>query len=239
MARKENESVEFSAETILKRIKEGDRLAERALVRHYWRGLRFILLSKCQDPELTNDLLQDSFVIIINKARKNLIESPAALSSYIRQVGVHLLIAHFRKEKRRATTASEDIQIYSDDKIPDLFRELSSQEIFNKVQQLVNEMTVPRDKQLLRDYFVYGKSKQEICAAMDLSAEHFDKVLYRARNRLKQLVQIKLGSDSCLPDPLEVLIFIGITLAQVNTDPLPPDNTKIAIYLMLVREVQT
>lgn len=238
MARKENETVEFSAETILKRIKEGDRSAEKTLVRHYWRGLHFILLSKCQDPELTNDLLQDSFVIVINKAREDLIENPAALTSYIRQVGVHLLIAHFRKEKRRATTASEDIQIYSDDKIPGLFRDLSSQDILKKVQQVVDEMPVQRDREILRDYFVYDKNKQEICEAMGLSADHFDKVLYRARNRLKQLVQIELGSNNYLPGTLEVLFFVGIALTQLTTIP-SPENTNTEIYLILVRELQT
>ncbi|WDE11985.1 RNA polymerase sigma factor [Thalassomonas haliotis] len=239
MARKENETVEFSAETTLKRIKEGDRSAERALVRHYWRGLHFILLSKCQDPELTNDLLQDSFVVIINKAREDLIENPAALARYIRQVGVHLLIAHFRKEKRRATTASEDIQIYSDDKIPSLFKDLSCQDILTKVQQLIDEMPVQRDKQILRDFFVYGKNKQEICKAMELSTDHFDRVLYRARNRLKQLVQIKLGSDNYLPDALEVVFFVGISLALLESPLFLTENTNTEIYLILVRELQT
>ena len=239
MARKENESVEFSAEVILKRIKEGDRLAERALIRHYWRGLHFILLRKCQDPELTNDLLQDSFIVVINNARNDLIKSPAALSGYIRQVAIHLMIAHFRKEKRHATTAAEDIQIYNDDKTPGLFRNLSAKEILKKIQQVVDEMSVQRDKEILRNFFVYDKNKEEICGAMELSAEHFDKVLYRARMRLKQLIMIELGPGNYLPDTLEKLVVAGITLALLNTPSLISQNTDTEICLIVVRELQT
>ncbi|WDE05285.1 sigma-70 family RNA polymerase sigma factor [Thalassomonas viridans] len=238
MARKESESVEFSAEAILKRIKEGDRSAERALVRQYWQGLHFILLRKCRDPELTKDILQDSFIVIINNARENLIENPATLASYIRKVGVHLLIAHFRKEKRRATTPAQDIQIYSDDKIPGLFQHLSAQDILQKVQQLIDEMPVQRDKELLRDFFVYGKDKEQICTAMELSCEHFDKVLYRARQRLKQLVQFELGPDSYLPDRLEAVLYIAIALALLNSAPLSPETGQAAIILILMRELQ-
>ena len=242
MARKDNDAVEYSAKLLLQKITQGDLSAERVLVRKYWRGLHYILLSKCRDPELTNDLVQDSFIIIISKARNNQIEKPDALASYIRQVGINLMLAHFRKEKRRATSSSEDIQIYSDDKIPGLFRHLTSEDIFKKIQQVVDEMPIARDKEILKNFFIYDKDKEEICAMLTLSSDHFDRVLHRARNRLKQQVLLELGPDNHLSDIIGILLIVSITPALLNPPPVTSVfsiNNDTAFYLILMRELQT
>ena len=38
------------------------------------------------------------------------------------------------------------------------------------------------------------ESKTAICSSLDLSTEHFDRVLYRAKERLKQLINDKEGT---------------------------------------------
>ena len=55
----------------------------------------------------------------------------------------------------------------------------------------MSELSVERDRQLLSAYFFEGKGKEELCNELDLSTEHFDKVLHRAKTRLKQALALK------------------------------------------------
>ena len=68
---------------------------------------------------------------------------------------------------------------------------------------------------MLYRYFVYGQGKQVICAEFDISTEHFDRVLYRARKRLKQMMQVKLGIDLqkvSLNHLLSIGLIIGLSM---------------------------
>jgi RNA polymerase sigma-70 factor (ECF subfamily) len=184
-----------SPSDILQDIRNGDKQAEKELVERYWRGLIFVLNNQCHDPDLTNDLAQDTFIIVINKARKGDIENPAALGAFIRQVGVNLVIAHFRKESRRKTDVDENIDIQFPDRAPSIQQSLGEKELTQVVKQVMDELPNQRDRELLYRYFVYGHTKQQICDDFELTLAHFDRVLYRARARLKKNLLQKVKSD--------------------------------------------
>jgi RNA polymerase sigma-70 factor, ECF subfamily len=46
---------------------------------------------------------------------------------------------------------------------------------------------VPRDRRLLRGYYVLDQDKEALCQELELSQEHFDRVLHRARARFREL----------------------------------------------------
>lgn len=184
-----------SSSDILQDIKNGNKQAESKLVEQYWRGLIFVLKNQCQDPDLIHDLAQDTFVIVINKARSGDIENPHALSAFIRQVGVNLVIAHFRKEKRRKTDVDDNIDVQFPDKAPSIRQSLGNAQLADLVRQVMDELPNQRDRELLYRYFVYGHTKQHICDEFDLTLAHFDRVLYRARARLKSLLLKKVNAD--------------------------------------------
>jgi RNA polymerase sigma-70 factor (ECF subfamily) len=85
---------------------------------------------------------------------------------------------------------------------------------------MIREMKVERDRELLRDYFEYDKSKEQICRELELKPEHFDRVLFRARQRLKQIIQLKHGSisvnDSSLLGALILFGFLTIPESSPN-----------------------
>ena len=210
----EQGAAQLSPEELVNRIYTGEHSAEQELVSKYWRSLYFILNRQSNDPELAADITQEAFIVVINKARLGQIENPAALSAFIRQVGVNLLIAYFRKETRRKTDTVEDIQVQFPDTSSDLYKRLSSEELTIIVKQVMDELPTARDSDLLYRYFVYGQPKDQICQEFDLSTAHFDRVLYRARNRLKQILQIKLGADSekvNLSSLLSLIVFLGFS----------------------------
>ncbi|WP_185969323.1 RNA polymerase sigma factor [Aliiglaciecola sp. M165] len=206
-----------SLDSLVERIRAGDKKAEHSLVERYWRSLYFIINHRAKDPDLAADIAQDAFVVVINKARNGEIENPAALSSFIRQVGINLLISSYRKEQRRKTDCEESIATTIADQQAEIATSLNSQQLAVIVKQVMDELPTPRDSDMLYRYFVYGQEKLVICAEFDISTEHFDRVLYRARNRLKQVMQVKLGIDLqkvSLNHLLSIGLIIGLSIGS-------------------------
>lgn len=218
-----NQAVEDSEQTkptnLLTRINQGDKQAERQLVDKYWRGVLFILNKRTEDSALAADLAQDTFMRVIEHARAGNIEVPEALPAYIRQTAVNLMLGYYRKQQRRATDADPDVAAYVADQAPSLTQALHTKKLFAVVEQLINEMTNQRYQQILQQHFIFGRDKAEVCAFLEVSPEHFDRVLYRARERLKQLITKEINQQSDYKDLLQLLIAIpllsqGATHAQ-------------------------
>ena len=219
------------AESIVMRISKGDKLAEQELVSTYYRGLIFILHRQTQDQALSEDLAQDTFIVVIQKARDNGITNPTALSAFIRQTGINLLIGYKRKETRRDTHSVDDIEIHAPTDNMEISQALHSKQLLQLTTQLLNELKTPRDKEILRSYFVYDKTKQQICQDLELTPEHFDRVLFRARQRLKQLIQHKL-SDEPNSSKTSSLLSIGILLGIFTQQPIDSSNEKLITNLV-------
>lgn len=185
-----------SSQGIVTKIQEGDKKAECELIDKYYKTLFFIVLKQTDDPCLTQDICQETFIIVLQKTRKGEIKNSQAVGSFIRSVGVNLIIEHKRKLKRQKTDLSDSFEHLSDMQSSNVLNQLERQKALTLVTQLLEELNNPRDVILLREYFVYGKSKKDICDQLQLSAEHFDKVLYRARQRFKQLLREKFNLDT-------------------------------------------
>ncbi len=189
-SRFENNSV------LLAEIAESSKEAETFLVERYAKSLRFILSRRTDDQQLVSDIVQDTFVVVIAKARKAEIHKPEALAAFIRQTGINLLLAYFRKETRRATESAGEAVVDIPDTRSDVYAALESKQSVEVVQQVLDEMKVPRDRDILISYFVKEEAKADICSRLELTPAHFDRVLFRARSRLKELIQVKLGGTS-------------------------------------------
>ena len=178
------------------RITSGDMTAETELVNKYWKSLYFILKRRCDDPQLASDITQDTLLLVIAKARNGEIKTPDAIAAFIRQTGVNLLIAHFRKETRRATDIHGEVKFEIIDDKSNVERAVESRDSVKLVQQLISEMKVDRDRDILISYYADEEEKASICERLELKPAHFDRVLFRARSRLKQLIDFKLGGKN-------------------------------------------
>lgn len=152
--------------------------------------------------------------MVIEHAREGKIEVPEALSAYIRQTAVNLMLAYYRKKERRATDVDPDIQTYVADQAPSLTHALHFKKLFALAEQLINEMTNQRYQEILRQHFIFGLDKAEVCTYLEVSSEHFDRVLYRARERLKQMILNEFNQQGDYKDLLHLLIAMPL-LSQV------------------------
>ena len=204
---------------LVEQILAGAPGAQQRLVDRYWRSLLFLLNRRSDDPQLANDIAQDTFITVLGNIREGKLDDPQKLGAYIRSIGNFLLIAHFRKQSRQDTHTFDHAELDVPSKSPSLFQVLNGRKALAQVQQLIDEMSKPRDKQILLDYYLKEKSKATICDEMALAPEHFDRVLYRARNRLKQLIAHHYGDDL---NPLVVvgwLLLAAVMLAVQRDEP--------------------
>ncbi len=168
-------------------IMDGCREAEAKLWPRYARGIRAVLWSSCRDEDLILDLRQQTMVAVIVALREKRLKNPNGLSAFVIRTAKNILSAHFRVEMRRRTdcdTEAVETQPYLGESAADEY--LRRQRAW-LVRQYLGELRQERDRELLTRYYLLGQEKADICAALELTAKHFDRVLFRAKGRLRDL----------------------------------------------------
>lgn len=179
------------------RIEAGDGRAESELVERYARYVKLILLKRTGSVQLANDLCQDTFIVTLKKLRAGDLKKPPCLSAFIRQTAVNLSIDHFRKEKRYIFQNDESNSLHlshRDYKARGIDRQ-TARVILEKV---LTQLAVSRDREILRRFYLADEDKVSICTDLKLSASHFDRVLYRARKRMCELIVQQKGLKTML-----------------------------------------
>lgn len=179
------------------RIKDGDRAAESELVAHYTRGIRLLLLKRTGQPDLAMDLCQDTFVVVLRRLRAGELRNPEALSAFIRQTAVNLSIEHFRREKRYVDDEGGIISLHAAPR-DHKDKEIDGLAARKMLDEALERLAVERDREILRRFYLREEDKESICSDLGLSAIHFDRVLYRARQRMRELIDQQQGLKSML-----------------------------------------
>lgn len=177
---------------LVRRIQAGDPAAENELVARFSRGLLLMLRRLVQNPALADDLHQETFALVLGKIRRGEVREPERLAGFIRSTARNLFIADRRKEARYSSLdggREEDEgarpELADQGPVP-LDRVLADEEA-RQVQRLLDELRFDRDRQLLLRFYVSDDSKEEICADLGVEPERFHQVLFRARERLREL----------------------------------------------------
>jgi RNA polymerase sigma-70 factor (ECF subfamily) len=177
------------AADLVARIGRGARDAEEAMVRRYGPGLLYLLKRRTRDPELALDLRQDTFRVAIEKLRSSRLDEPERLAAYLRGVALNLWIAQQRKSSRRATTADSDaVEEAADEHTAGPFENVSREQVRDAVGVLLGELGTPRDREVLKRLYLEDQDKEVICAALGVDATHFNRVLFRAKQRFRELL---------------------------------------------------
>jgi RNA polymerase sigma-70 factor (ECF subfamily) len=179
---------EISADLAL-RIRNGDRSAEEELVRRYGPGLLRVSTRQTRgDVELARDLRQDTFETALAKLRAGQLENPASIAAYLRGIAERLATGHYRKDVRRGTTPDSDMIERQADQRQGPFESLSQEQVQGAVRALIGELPTPRDRDILMAVYVKDEDKDEICARLGVDATHFNRVLFRAKQRFRELL---------------------------------------------------
>jgi RNA polymerase sigma-70 factor (ECF subfamily) len=178
---------EISADLAL-RIRNADRSAEEELVRRYGPGLLRLLTRRTGDAEAARDLRQDTFETALAKLRAGELQNPASLAAYLRGIAERLATGAYRKDVRRATTVDSEMVERQADQRQGPFERASTEQVQGAVRALIEELPTARDREILMGVYVREEEKDEICARLGIDSTHFNRVLFRAKQRFRELL---------------------------------------------------
>jgi RNA polymerase sigma-70 factor (ECF subfamily) len=188
-----------AAIAIAQRIAAGDLRAESELVSRYERGVLQILKCRTQDLDLARDLCQETFIIVLRRLRSAPLDDPGRLAGFIAQTARNLLIGTRRQAARRMTAVdSEAVDAAVDDTVS---REAQAEadSAASLVHRLLVELKSDRDRQALVRFYLEEEPKEQICASLKLSELQFNLILFRARDRMRSLLERRgVGSRDVL-----------------------------------------
>ncbi|MFT7244709.1 MAG: RNA polymerase sigma factor (sigma-70 family) [Candidatus Azotimanducaceae bacterium] len=138
------------------------------------------------DAALIEDIAHDALLIVLLRLRGNGIRHPERLHSYVKQTAKFALISWYRRKDNQAREPIDDLELAADQvKLEDgLIREQSG----DIVRTLIKDMKAPRDRQILARSYIIGEEKAALCDTFNLPRAHFDRVISRARLRLREAV---------------------------------------------------
>ena len=179
----------IAATALVERVAAGDARAEAEMVARYSRGLRFLLRRKTWDMELVEDLLQETWAIALVKIRDDGLDNPARLAGYLCGIANNLARGEQRRVHRQRTSADTDIIDLVPDESSNPFRTASRAEVCHHVRNLLDGLKKERDREILKRFYVQEEDKQSICNHLGVDGTHFNRVLFRARQRLKSEIE--------------------------------------------------
>jgi RNA polymerase sigma-70 factor, ECF subfamily len=159
------------------------------LIEQNYVGLRLLVSRRCRDPHVAADLLNEAVVTTWAKWQAGKIERPEQIAGYVLQVTMNLLRNHRRaiaeRPEKRADAAKLQ-ELASDGEPGD---EAIEREIASQVKNVIRGMSSQRDRAILVRFYLDEEDKETICQDMGLSPLQFDKILHRARGRLRKLLE--------------------------------------------------
>jgi RNA polymerase sigma-70 factor, ECF subfamily len=151
-------------------------------------GLRALILRRVRDPEVAADILQDAAVTTLEKLRNGEIAHPEKLGGYLYRVALNHLRNHRRKD-RTAISGPEGLnELREAEDDPDWER-VGRPEWAAAARRVLEELPAERDREVLVRFYLYDEAKEQICRELRLSQENFNRVIFRARNRFRELLE--------------------------------------------------
>ena len=172
-------------------------------------GLRAQLARVTGSMELASDLLQDAVVTALQKLRAGQISDPAHLDGYVYRVALNHLRNYRRKDRSRTTTSEELSEPLESTESSRPVKDLEVDQWARLVKQLLQQVPLARDRELLVRFYLDEESKQELCQAFGLTELHFNRVIHRARDRFKDLLQRRGLTKSDFLSIVTILLLAG------------------------------
>ena len=153
-------------------------------------GVLYLLRKELRDFALAEDLCNETFRIVLERLQRRPLEDPSKISSYLAQTARNLVIEHRRRGTRQLTVTGHQAAmeaIGDADLDPALI--LQSQSRAAAVRKVLQEIPRVRDREVLVRVYLYEQDKDQVCRELGISADHYKRVVHRARERFRTLIE--------------------------------------------------
>jgi RNA polymerase sigma-70 factor, ECF subfamily len=176
-------------------------------------GLKAQLTRVTGSVDLASDLLQDAVVTALQKLREGAISDPAHLDGYVYRVALNHLRNYRRKDKAHAGNSEGvgDLIDAADSSRP--AESLEADQWARLAKKLLQEVSPARDRELLVRFYLHEECKEDLCRAFGLTELHFNRVICRARDRFRELLQRRGLGKSDFFSTAVILLLAGQSLS--------------------------
>jgi RNA polymerase sigma factor (sigma-70 family) len=193
----------------------GDRRAESRMLQALRPGvlavLRFGAFHRWIDAE---DLTQETLHIVVERVRAGTIDDSRKVFAFAAATARNLALNAARKMLRQQTLVDSDLVDELAQNLEMEQSELSDSDdrhLAQAVAQLLEELPTERDRQLLMRFYLDGTDKQQLCHELGLSPKHFDRVLMRARSRLRTIIERRAPHLALFPRITAILLPLAMS----------------------------
>jgi len=194
-----------------------DPVSHLAAVYRDYPGLRALILRRVRDPEVAADILQDAAVTTLEKLRRGEIAHPENLGGYLYRVALNHLRNHRRKDRSASSSADALDELPASGSDPD-WESVGAPQWATAARRMLADMPVARDREVLVRFYLDDEDREKICRELELSEEHFNRVIFRARNRFRELVEHRGFHKT----DLLTIAAIGFCIASSGSTGLSP-----------------
>jgi len=164
-----------------------DAISDRFIREHY-AGLTALLQRRIGDPNVAAEMLNEAVAKAIEHTRQGRVAQPELLAGYVFRVALNL----YRNYRRQFDNRPE-LRVTTDD-IQQLPSSATSGDdlearVVRQVRSIISLLPTARDREIVTRFYLDEEDKDDICQALGLSPLHFDKVIFRARQRLRALIE--------------------------------------------------
>jgi len=215
--------------TLVVRIAAGDRAAEGELVQLFNATVRSIISRRRVDAMLADDLYQDVFILLLQRLRRGEVREPRAIAAFI-DTAVARLVANYRRKLQRRRTDG-DVEAWSiADPAPSALTRIEREEERRALRRAIGSLGSGRDRAVLFRLYVAHHDRDCIRADLALSSAQFDRVVSRARHRLRRVLEgceVSPRRDTSLSQPNQNRSEGGKQAVASNPDRVPTHSETI------------
>src|SRR6202522_2535911 len=193
----EEQGLEFFAfdASYIEKLRSGDAHIEGHFVSYFSELIRLKLRSRLASKEAIEDIRQETFmrVLALLRAEEGL-RQPDRLGPFVNSVCNHVLLEHYRSQKRVTATIDDETEATIAGREPSALSLLEAKDTERVVRQILSQLT-DRDRRLLQSVLLEERDKDEVCAEFGISREYLRVLLHRAKQSFKSFYIDRLRLD--------------------------------------------
>lgn len=181
-----------------------DAISNEFIKRHYT-GLYTLLHRHIRDTNIVQEILNEAVATTIAHSRAGRVSDPDRLAGYVYRVALNLYRNYRREYANRPGihTAGEDVDQLPAQRVTE--EAAMNGSLLRQVEAIIESLPTLRDREIVKRFYLDEEDKAEICRSLGLSPLHFDRVVFRARQRMRSLMEAR-GFDKS--DFLGVLLTV-------------------------------
>lgn len=152
------------------------------------KGIKFMVQQRmCGREQHVEDRVHEVYLITVRAIREGKVREPDHLAGFVRTVAVRQVCDEIRRagvDRRRSVPADSEMPVASTQRTPE---EIAIENERHDRMRRTLQSLKPRDREILRRFYLDGQEQEQICEEMSLTETQFRLLKSRAKARFAEL----------------------------------------------------